>query len=625
MIDRWLRFWFAPAGALNLGVSRALFFAGVFLMYIGEDYRAWSTVSSAYWIPMPLFAALHLEPLGTAAMQSVQLIWRVALVFSALGILSRVSMIVAFVLGTYLLGLPHNFGQTYHFDALLVIAMGILACSRAGDAFSIDAWLVNEEAPARSSEYTWPIRAIWVAMSLVFFAAGLAKLRYGGLAWVTSQNMSILLTRAAYHVSDADPLTRAGLRIAQSHALSSAAGGVGRGDRSRVSARAREPQGARGARAGGVRHAHRHPRPDGADLRRVPRRERLLGAVELRRGARRRMGPRDASVGERRLDAPGIDPPDGAGLEIRQPYRSEADPHRVAAFAMELLDDGVGGRIDPRQRKLERGHPDRSFADRDVAAGSGNADLDRRRHLVRFRIDARHAAVALIERPHSAGAGRDEPRRRSHLDRLDDEVGVRIDAGDRAAFGARHPQRVFAESQSVRSGRQSDLSDNEIGRRIEAGERTLLIGHQPDAAGTGGHRAFRVADRRLHGRGHLVGLQIDPRHRAVAAVGHPQAAEGGGQTRARPCAGRDGRRRRYSSSGRSFATVPFGAFDTQAASSMANQSGAPAYGNTASGFNRSIGILTPAVFTPGFGGRVRLDCSERKQQGGGNSQHASVA
>jgi len=73
-----------------------------------------------------------------------------------------------------------------------------------------------------SGEYTWPIRAIWVAVSLVFFAAGLAKLRYGGLAWITSSNMSILLTRALYHVSDADPLTGAGLWIAAHPWLASA-------------------------------------------------------------------------------------------------------------------------------------------------------------------------------------------------------------------------------------------------------------------------------------------------------------------------------------------------------------------------------------------------------------------
>lgn len=222
MIDRWLRFWFAPARAFNLGMSRLLFFAGVLLMYLPDDVSAWGSVSPAYWMPMPLFAALHLQPLDGTLLAVLQSLWRVSLALSAAGIFTRASMAISAALGLYVLGLPHNFGQTYHFDALLVIAMAVFALSRAGDAWSIDAWLRGRKDVAASGEYTWPLRAIAVAMSLVFFAAGLAKLRYGGLAWITSNNMSILLTRALYHVSDADPLTRGGLWIARHHVVASA-------------------------------------------------------------------------------------------------------------------------------------------------------------------------------------------------------------------------------------------------------------------------------------------------------------------------------------------------------------------------------------------------------------------
>ena len=221
VISAWSRFWFKPSSPVDLGVSRVLFFAGVFAMYAPEDFRPWGTVSDAFWLPLPLFTALHLRPLSPDTLGVLQVVWRVALVASAVGLFTRTSMAIAALFGTYLLGLPHNFGQTYHFDALLVIALGVLACSRAGDACSIDAWR-NSRRPPPSGEYTWPIRAIWVAMSLVFFAAGLAKLRYGGVAWITSGNMSILLTRALYHVSDADPLTRVGLWIAGHHWLASA-------------------------------------------------------------------------------------------------------------------------------------------------------------------------------------------------------------------------------------------------------------------------------------------------------------------------------------------------------------------------------------------------------------------
>lgn len=212
-VAAWTHFWFDPAAPFDLGAARVLFFTGLAVMYGTIDFSPWGAVSSAFWMPHPLFSALHLTPLPPAALQALQIVWRVSLCTSAIGAATRISTVTAFVLGFYLVGLPHNFGHTYHFDATLVIAMGILACSRCGDAWSVDAR--RRAAPAPSGDYRWPIRAVWVAMALVFLSAGIAKLRHGGLEWMFSDNLAIVLTRAAYHVSDADPITSLGLFIAQ--------------------------------------------------------------------------------------------------------------------------------------------------------------------------------------------------------------------------------------------------------------------------------------------------------------------------------------------------------------------------------------------------------------------------
>jgi hypothetical protein len=217
VLNRWTHFWFEPRSPTDLGVSRFVFFIGLLAFYSLEDFSAWGNVSRAFWMPLPLFSAFHLNPLSTGELQSLQILWRASLFLSAVGLFARASMVLAAVVGAYLLGLPHNFGQTFHFDALLVVTCFVLAFSRAGDACSLDAML-GRTAPVeggRSGEYTWPLRMIWVATSLVFLAAGLAKLRYGGLAWVWSDNMQIVLLRAAYHVSDADPLSHLGLWIAR--------------------------------------------------------------------------------------------------------------------------------------------------------------------------------------------------------------------------------------------------------------------------------------------------------------------------------------------------------------------------------------------------------------------------
>jgi predicted DCC family thiol-disulfide oxidoreductase YuxK len=216
LLRAWNHFWFEPRSPTDLGVCRLTFFAGLFVFYLPVDFAAWGGVSRAFWMPLPIFDSLHLGPAPPAILQGLGYVWRFAVALSAIGLFTRASMAVAAVLGFYLLGLPHNFGHVYHFDALLVLALVSLACSRAGDAWSVDA-LVTSRSARPSAEYTWPIRMVWTLMALVFLAAGIAKLRHGGAAWITSANMSVILLRSAYHTSDADPITTLGLWVA-SHA-----------------------------------------------------------------------------------------------------------------------------------------------------------------------------------------------------------------------------------------------------------------------------------------------------------------------------------------------------------------------------------------------------------------------
>ncbi len=218
--DRWMAFWFAPASATNLGVSRVIFFGVLAAFYIPHNFSIWGTVSSTLLQPIWLFQTFRVPVLSPAMLNAVEAAWKVSLVLSSVGLLTRPSMAVAALFGTYLLGLPHNFGQTYHFDALLVLGFWILAFSRAGDAWSIDHLIRTAregDAPpaAASPEYTWPVQLILTALSLVFFAAGVAKIWTSGLEWVMSDHMAFLLRRVQYHISDADPLVNWGSHIAE--------------------------------------------------------------------------------------------------------------------------------------------------------------------------------------------------------------------------------------------------------------------------------------------------------------------------------------------------------------------------------------------------------------------------
>jgi hypothetical protein len=218
--SRWQHFWFEPTPPLNLSICRALCYGGLFLSYLGHDFSAWAEVSGVFWQPIWLLRWLHIPLLPGELLDLLQFFWKAALGLSCLGLWTRFSTFTAFVLGVYLLGLPRSFGGISHTDCLLVFVLGIMALSRCGDSGSVDALVrtVRRGAdpagkhPELSGEYTWPVRMVWVMMALIFFAAGVAKLRHSGLGWVSS--LEIFLVQNQYHVTY-DPLTSWGLHLAQ--------------------------------------------------------------------------------------------------------------------------------------------------------------------------------------------------------------------------------------------------------------------------------------------------------------------------------------------------------------------------------------------------------------------------
>jgi glycosyltransferase involved in cell wall biosynthesis len=213
----WQWFWFKPAPASDLAIARLVFFGGLAPFYAVQHFAVWSDVSPALWQPIWLFDRFNIPVFPAPIVLALETIWKISLLTSALGLLTRVSLFTAAILGTYLLGLPHNFGQTYHFDAVLVLAFWILAFSRAGDAWSLDAWMRARQGgsrPRASAEYRWPVQLVLVALSFVFFAAGIAKLTRTGLEWITSDHLATVLYRVQYHISDADPLANWGVPLA---------------------------------------------------------------------------------------------------------------------------------------------------------------------------------------------------------------------------------------------------------------------------------------------------------------------------------------------------------------------------------------------------------------------------
>jgi hypothetical protein len=154
-------------------------------------------------MPIEMFRWLGLRVAGSDTLVWLDRVWIASLALSFLGLFTRGSTLVAFVLGFYLLGLPHNFGKTNHYDAILILTLLAMAVARCADAWSLDRLVVmRRHRPAAavraSAEYTWPVRLVWVLMALVFFSAGVSKLRESGFDWFLSDNMHYVLLRHHY-------------------------------------------------------------------------------------------------------------------------------------------------------------------------------------------------------------------------------------------------------------------------------------------------------------------------------------------------------------------------------------------------------------------------------------------
>lgn len=219
----WMNFWFERSSPNDLGISRAVFFGAMFLCFSTHSFKDWANVSRVFWKPHTFFRLFRIPLLGYTTLFALEVAWKILLFMACLGLATRFTVAGSFLIGLYLLGLPNCFMKIRHNDGLPVLIMGILAFSRCGDGFSLDQLLFSGQLPSAPSggggDYTWPVRMIWLIISLTLFATGYAKIKRSGLAWANSGNLSVTLRSMHYWSGPKDPLVNWGLWIAEQPVL----------------------------------------------------------------------------------------------------------------------------------------------------------------------------------------------------------------------------------------------------------------------------------------------------------------------------------------------------------------------------------------------------------------------
>lgn len=186
---------FQPSEPTNLAICRILFFGFLTGAFVtgGHGLRT----LDAPWLPISFFWLLGLKPMSFESYSQLVIALRICVLCATIGLFTRTSCCLSFLLGWYLIGLEANFGKVLHSPVLPLFALAAFAFSRSGDAFSVDAILRRYRGPSHdrlcSGEYTWPLRFLQTIFCLMFLGAGLCKMRKTGLEWIFSDNMQNII------------------------------------------------------------------------------------------------------------------------------------------------------------------------------------------------------------------------------------------------------------------------------------------------------------------------------------------------------------------------------------------------------------------------------------------------
>src|SRR5687768_4880954 len=209
-------FFSATTAPLNLAIFRIVFFI-IILRYFSVDVIAWfGSLPRELQVPPPgLHTVLRYLPMSESLAWGAAVGMMVFAVASMLGLFTRVSIILCFILSLYALGLPQFFGKINHYHHL-VWFMAILAVSPCADVLSIDsirkAWKRADhgviEPPGPSQVYALPLRFVWILLGVIYFSAGIWKVWTGGYKWAWSDNPKILMYNKWMELSGWRPFFR---------------------------------------------------------------------------------------------------------------------------------------------------------------------------------------------------------------------------------------------------------------------------------------------------------------------------------------------------------------------------------------------------------------------------------
>jgi hypothetical protein len=172
----------SPKTALRISVLSLLSY---FLFF--ESMKTWGEypdgVLGAVYQPVGIFWLLP-GPASETAMALMSALWPVFLLAGIFFRFSKVSFLIAFVMGCYLLGFEYNYGRVFHGNSLALQVLWTLAV-----VFPLG----KRAMRMTQGQAYFILRCAQFVICLGYFSTGIMKLVRSGFRWAFSENLAFII------------------------------------------------------------------------------------------------------------------------------------------------------------------------------------------------------------------------------------------------------------------------------------------------------------------------------------------------------------------------------------------------------------------------------------------------